>query len=493
MHHHGSRQNERLVHSDVAIAFKEYLSAGSSSFTVGIPREYGDRKFYFDTLHLVSDLFTIEAEADSVETPQEEGEILDYEMSLGVKFIVKENDFFDFEGTSFSPRATTKTPELMVNCNNHFEAKARPNGFVKSPFFWDWTDNRYDEEEFGTWDNYVQNVMAPAYYGVKYDPAIHFDALPKSVRDVDDSNNYLFPTVLSDVNVQHLRIRIQVAPNVTAYFSGPNELIEIGFTNAQLGARASNKNFAFVNSNNNRYSKFTALNEPTINLVRANTLKIRMKLTVDALQSKIQKISITRFEMKKNVGYSERMKTAMSEVKRETCLDVQFNYDPATTIFSFVFPTNEKMVIDVQIDPELASKMGFGLTTTINKDNASGQPVSEKIDVKKLEEQARILAFETNMVVVSDESTSANTTANLQHLFMAALFPSSIGTMDMSPTLWSSPPLMSIPTVYGNASNLVPAKFRLDRFLDHNHLIPLVWSTGAYVSGVLRGTYRSIL
>jgi len=492
-HSHGSRVAQQIVHSDVGIPFKEYLPAGTSTFTIGIPKEYGDRQFYFDSLHLVSDYYVVEAQEDNVETDQEMGEIIDYQLSLGVKFNVKDFDFFDFEGTSFSPTATVKTPDLMVNCNNHFELKGRPNGFVKCPFFFDWTDDRYDQEEFGTWDNYVQNVMALAYYGQKYDPALHFDALPASVRDVDNSNNYRFPTVLSDVNVDHIRIRLNVGPNVTTYFSSNNVLLNLGFTAEQLGTRAANRNFAFINNSNYGYITFTARDEPLTVLVKANTLQIRLKLTVEALQSRSQKISISRADMRKNVNFSDRVKAALSEIKRETCLDVQFNYDTATTIFSFVFPTNPKMMEDIDLDPELANKMGFGLITNINAENRSGQPVSEKVDVKKLEEKARSLVYETNMVVVSDESSSANTTANLQNLFMAALFPSSFGTLDMSPTSWSPPPLMPIPTVFGNSSNLVPAKFRLDRFIDHNILVRLSWSTGAYVSGVLRGTFRQRL
>ncbi len=40
--------------------------------------------------------------------------------------------------------------------------------------------------------------MAPAYYSEAYDPAKHFNALPRSARTVYNLNNYLIPTEMTE-------------------------------------------------------------------------------------------------------------------------------------------------------------------------------------------------------------------------------------------------------------------------------------------------------
>ena len=71
---------------------------------------------------------------------------------------------------------------------------------------------------------------------------------------------------------------------------------------------------------------------------------------------------------------------------------------------------------------------------------------------------------------------------------MAALYPTRFGTLEISPVeACFKQPTMKLPiTLYGTPI-MVPATFKLSRFLDNSELTNLIWTNGAYIFGVLRG------
>jgi hypothetical protein len=79
--------------------------------------------------------------------------------------------------------------------------------------------------------------MAPVYYGKAYDPAKHFNALPRLARNVFFVNNYLIPTEMTEEVLKNLRLRINIAPNSVGNFSTDSYLLSLGFDSSQYGKR----------------------------------------------------------------------------------------------------------------------------------------------------------------------------------------------------------------------------------------------------------------
>ena len=72
--------------------------------------------------------------------------------------------------------------------------------------------------------------MALVYYGEIYDPVKHYNALPPSARTIYGVNNYLFPTELTEDNLNNIRLRLNIAPNTNVNVSTNGHLREMGFS-----------------------------------------------------------------------------------------------------------------------------------------------------------------------------------------------------------------------------------------------------------------------
>ncbi len=86
------------------------------------------------------------------------------------------------------------TVDLVKQINTYYESN-KPTGIVTTPVFFDWVDFRFDSVTDNTYDEYYQ-TMAPCYYGESFDPAKHFNALPRLARKVFGVNNCLLTTLL---------------------------------------------------------------------------------------------------------------------------------------------------------------------------------------------------------------------------------------------------------------------------------------------------------
>ena len=133
------------------------------------------------------------------------------------------------------PTEIKLTADLIKQINTYYESN-KPTGIVSTPIFFDWIDLRFEKVTDKTFDEYYQS-MAPTYYGEDFDPAKHFNALPRSARKVFGVNNYLLPTLLVGEVLENVRLRINIAPNSFASFSTDTHLLSMGFDSSQYGNR----------------------------------------------------------------------------------------------------------------------------------------------------------------------------------------------------------------------------------------------------------------
>ena len=133
---------------------------------------------------------------------------------------------------------------------------------------------------------------------------------------------------------------------------------------------------------------------------------------------------------------------------------------------------------------DLATLLGYDAKDKIAQDDVPN-PRPDTIDVKEAGELSRTLAFDTGLVIVEVENIASNTTSGINNQFMASLYPNESGILTLSSTCYS-PPTIKIPS-FMTGSSVVPVTFRLSRFIQDHVLTPLVWKTGAFVNGELRG------
>jgi hypothetical protein len=343
-----------------------------------------------------------------------------------------------------------------------------------------------------TWDEFVQQLMAEEYYGKAYDPNLHYDALPASARTVPGANNYLFPTMLSRDVLDTLRFRINIAPNVMVVCSTDGQLLKMGFEESQLGPRRNRNRIVLSNPNTNGFYKIMALNEPSIVVIPKNPLNIFLDTVESNFATAQFNFAITTEKSYTNLNFID-LSAAMKKYAYDCNLMVGFNYDATTKKFRFEFPNNTNLEnITVVIPPELAERLGFGLQTDITRSNRTGTKVDDSEDISLTNDKARALTFDTSLVIVSYNDSSSMTTVGINDSYMAALYPSGLGSM-IIPAVEScfKPATMKLSkTLYGH-SGFVLANFKLSRFLDNSEFVNFIWNKGAYISGVLRGAKPS--
>ena len=469
----------------VYVPFKKRIPAGDSQFTVDVPQIYTDRNFFFSSLVLLPDFYSVEALVENLEEDQVLDTRIEYEISLKISF--KNTPSF-YPDTFIPSRDVTTTAELVAAINTFFELYKPAVGTSLGSFL-DWTDLRFNGD-VQTWDDWVQNVMAEVYYDEPYDPAKHFNALPTSARTVVGANNYAIPTNMTEETLENFRFRLVLAPNTNALFSTSGPLRNLGFRESQYGKRTGKGKFKIANEDISTFSFLVARSKQTQVLEKTTVFKMDLELASNDYISDSAVISVTKGESLKNANYLKILQDAMEVFSYETNVKIDVHYSEAEKTFSFVLPVDRGINFATLVVPkELAERLGFDFVTDISYDNKKGNPVSEDIDVKNTEEKARALGYDTGVVIVSNANIRSNTTAGINEEFMCSLYPTATGTFEI-PHLEScfKPATTKLPHFYTSSTGTVPALFKLSRFLDDSQLVELDWKNGAFVSGLLRGS-----
>ena len=471
---------------EVHVPFKKGIRAGHHTFTINVPSSYVNREFFFSSIVLMPDFYSIEAEKENLDNDDVLDTPIEYEIAFNTAFLASPAFFTN---TYQCPSSITLTKDIVKDFNNHFET-TKPTGTVRTSVFYDWIDLRFDGNFQTEWDQYVQVEMALVYYNKPYNASEHFNALPLSARSVHGANNYLMPTIMSDENREHFRFRLVQAPSVDVIFSTEVPMTSMGFNAQQMGDITGKKQYEILNEDISRFQITTAADEFDDKFSKKSIFKVSLRNHSKIYASQSILVRLTKEESFKNVNYLAMLKTAFETLSYESNLQLDLVYSAKQETFSFVFPVNNSIARSNLIVPtDLAARLGFGLVTAINSSNKDGDPVSQSIDISHTESKARALGYDTGVVIVSDANSPSNTTAGIPDKFMCSLYPTATGTFEIS--LLENcfkPPTTPLPKFHSSGTGYIPATFNLSRYLDNDELVNLEWKNGAFVSGLLRGT-----
>ena len=476
-------KRNKTLSDEVFVHFKTRLGTGQSQFTVNVPVIFSDRQFFFSSLVLLPDFYSLEALVEGIDDPDVYNTLIHYELQFKTNFLDKPNFYPD---EYVLPATVTTVMELVKSVNEFFEAH-KPTVASRLGFFLDWTDARF-EEETNQWDEWMK-TNALTYYNEPLNPEVHFNALPASARTVEGVNNYLFPTHLNDYDRSFIRFRIFLVPNANVFFSTDTQLQALGFSPNQIGELVTRKKYMWSNESNANFKIFEAEYEFTTRVSKTPAFKISLDTLNKNYLTEPVVVSIKKGDTLKNENYIEMMKKALDTFSYDSNLQLNIAYNKGEKTFTFGIPQDRAISRASLILPsELALRLGFNLVTEISFKNKKGEPVSDTIDVKQTEAKARALGYDTGVVLVSDANSSANTAAGISEKFMCSLYPTPTGTFEI-PVIEScfKPPVTTLPNFYDMNNNTVPAHFTLSRYLDDGSLVKLDWRNTAFVSGLLRG------
>jgi hypothetical protein len=235
---------------NINVPFRIKIPAGSSTFTVPVPKAFNDRLYHFSDLVLVADYYSLLAFDYGLDVQEELDEMVDYSFFLTCPMAASPY------GPDVVMPASVKTTLVTAKWINDKFEEIKPEGLIHLGMFFDWTDLRYVPSATQTWDDWIV-AMATSYYGVPYSPDLHFNKLPLSARTVKGSNNYLFPTTPTEEDEANIRFRMHLSPNAKIQCSTDGHLFDMGFSIPQIGNRIKSR-YNFINEESNRFAMIQA-------------------------------------------------------------------------------------------------------------------------------------------------------------------------------------------------------------------------------------------
>lgn len=479
--HEGVLKHKKHVY----VPFRINVPAGQSTFTIPVPKLFQNRLFFFSYLALVPDFYSDQAQAMDLDTDTELEEIINFEISIKNAYRSSTELYpLPYIPSQVNPNNVIG---LATSINSFFHVR-KPTGTFHLGFFIDWIDTRfYNPNITMSWDQYVQ-MMSMTFYGEDYNESKFFNILPPSARTVPGANNYLFPTQMTPDLLKFIRFRFNIAPNVIVSFPNERQLYRFGFTLEQIGD-VNVHQIRFRNENDNQFLMLEAIGPSDLITPIIQTFNVRLYLREKNFYSDLYTINMKKKFIFDNEQFEIVVKNVLKLIAESCNLIVDLNYKKDEEKFEFLFPENAIFdELTIVLDYALSERLGFKMVENITKLNSLGDKVGGLPDTKHIQEKARALAYDTSVVIVTDDNTGSNSTYGVDEQFMAALYPTSTGSLEIPASeLCYEPPTMELPTILTGKSSFILTTFRLNRFLDNNMLAKLVWKNGAFVYGVLRG------
>ena len=424
------------------ILFKTYVPPGSSSFHVIVTAASPVTKCKFSNLIVIPDYYSRKAAALDLDSPEAEGEMSTTDFHLTYQFL---DDFYSVESKYVLTDTIQSVGKWLKDFNTHFDS-VKPSGTLYPPIFFDWIHTDLGIEVEGLFG--VRERLTAA------------TLLPSSLSQ-SGLNPYLLP---SNVEMENVRLRIHIAPNVKMSFSTDGHLKGLGFSSVQIGKRRSLNQFIWENPTL-EYITLEAESSPQSTPIIANIGKVMLSPSRDLITSANRTLSMTRKDFGDNRILSETLQKVLKEIAIFTNIEVKLEY--ADGSFQFEFPANPNLRVAIHCEPQLAIRMGYGMVYQIHRNS-----------IHKLPNQEALKADAGTMAetLVKDTAILAVRQSNNVNSEVAHLFPTQSGTMALTDTAEFYLPRFR-PYVYS-------ASFELQTYDQHNP-VPLQWVTGAYVSGVL--------
>ena len=515
--------------------FFEEVEEGESSFTIFVPRNYGSytvpnvegsgsgdtkkREFYFSDFHLTPSFYSARAAQLG----------LDSDPANAKKFLMEFRFYFTVSPELFrtgpndnrqdikfmQENKIYQLDKLLQAINAYFEFR-KPEGFIHSPFFFDWCDKYWyknqedsiekyygeddEEEEEGDEifdferrliaDDEVTELLEKYYEDIATDanqtPILtkFLGGLEPSLRGLKEANHFKFPdAVLADpTRLSDIRIRMHVAPNIRASFSSNKLLVQLGFTKDKRGDK--NK-IIYDNDLAEGYMIYVA-DIPPRNLTIAatdNTILLGSLATNYGTAPRICEFDAQKF--KDNPQVHEVLKEKFAELSEISNLQMSLQYTDSESRFRIVYPASRFLTGRVICNIEFAERLGYGPITRLNP-NMFAQPVSKSDNIVDAETKSRALAFDTDMIIATLDSSSSSRTHGLEEPLLGTLLPTESGTYNMK--FQTAQRSVQLPTTgLGGGQFLTPFKVNLWSMKKGSEKMPLDWNVSFTVGGVLEG------
>lgn len=522
---HSSMLTGDLSSLSVYKPFFEEVSEGESSFTITVPRNFGSytspkhfngsnnsetkkREFYFSEFHLTPGFYSLRAAQLGLDTDNVNA--LPVEIIFRISYLLDKN-LYKLEGDKevkfdHMDRAY-RLDKLIKEINLYFELK-KPESITQSPVFVDWVDKNWfredpeEETDFESVYDYSTeadpDLLVPLhidrYYGdITYseegvlETKEFVNALEPSVRKIQGVNNYKFPSLalLSEDALSNIRLRIHIAPLTKILISSATLLNQLGFTESQYGVRGEGQKFVIPNNNTDEYTALIAEKPPVnINILGTNTTIIPRLIRHNS-QSDFKTVLTDMVSFSDNQTLFELLKKAFADVASETNIQVNLQYIENLKRFKIIFPQNPRISAEIRCDVDLSERLGYGPITKITQ-AMEAVPVGDTNSIVDAETKSRALAFDTDMIIATLDSSSSSRTHGLEEPLLATLLPTESGTYNMK--FQKAQRSVQLPTTgISGGQYMIPVKINLWAMKKGSQKIPLDWKVSFTVGGVLEG------
>ena len=475
-------KNEDVIN----IPFRKTIHAFGNTLTLELPREVvQDREISFQWITLAPGLWNdynvfLDNETEK-ELSEKNFDTISMSATMGKNIY---GPVFKSTTESYSAKSI-----LMKQISDHFGNNIQP-GFLRLPMFMDWTDARYNPAVDGLWDKYMAQ-MAAEYYGEPLQPK-HKGFLPESAR-LKFANDYQYPTKASKETIESLRYQICLGPNVTATWSTDAQLIEMGFSDEQRPRGKHNKIY-MSNPTFREWRIITATDYDTGTFTKDDTLEITAIPTAPFFESIKFTLGMEKSKEYKNASYEPEMKKIFDRMGLFTSMRFSFSYDKTTQKFTFCVPKNKNFDhLQINIDPELASRLGFGSTKKIDASAADAQgcivgtKVEDNINFKDADVKALTETMDTGVVNILDQNSTSYSTVGMTKKLLATLIPDGLGSMHLEPSFYKYPaPTTRIPNYLISSAPTVELNLLFQKITEENQIVDFDWKYKAVVAGSLR-------
>jgi len=454
---------------NVFVPFKMKLSPGESKFDLDIPDNVLDMKFSVTDLDLVPSFYSMQAAQMNLNEDVEFSAPFAEPMTLKMKFRKKYSDIPDFEGKK------EKVVEFIKDFNEHVELY-RPSYSFRTLAFIDWVLVNQENEQFpGNVNDHVRQ-NSDLLYQVP-DPAEFSNALPESVNDLVQSNDYVLPEEFD--TVENIRIRIWLAPYSKLLIRSQEIVDTLGF---QKQIDPKNKQF-LLNNPNAVWRVMIGKTKPLKTFVKTG-----WKITVGPLDipsSPIIYLMISKAMLTKPSLLAYEINEGLKTMEVKTNFSTKLFYTQLDGRYQFRFPDSKNVDAVVVLPKIAASTLGF-LDNSVNR-RTKCLPTAKDDDNLDTLKLCRALTIDTGAIVLTQSNLSANNLIGSTNHYVATLKPTTVGTMNLL-KLDSCTPVLNLDALNPSAT---PAhrivQFQMCTFDDDRNLKPLNWPCSGYLQGMLVG------
>lgn len=467
---------------NIYIPFRIYIPAGGSQFTIPLERHLlkEEYEFHFDTLLLMPDLYSKQAQTRDYDPPMENEFEHSYpfhlEFNYGPKYYSAEGDAHKYVQ---NPSSEVDLSTTLIGINKFFEGK-KAVGQKWPPVIVDWAMlpailSGKDANQ------YTRDSLYVTYQTKTDDPSLH-DWLPSGSR-MPGLNNYQFPTGDMDPMVYKLlRVRLHLAPNVEIGFSNEYLLKAFGFSIKQYNPKsAPNAQIKFFNSDPQNYLTIVGGGPPGT-LSPSNLNKISLYAHKKKLRSPDGVLTTKRGHLVKPDQLAEDYNRGFSSMAEKCLHSLSLSYTSATKKFKFTYPATEGLTTDIYLDPEVAEQLGYPRGTYKITQATEPSPVENTVDHISLYREMRTITYDVGLATVYHQDEIDYSHCQFADKVMANLYPTDDGILEMRCQSTIGPP-----TAYLSYFALPQLNFTVKRFSEASEPVPLCLPTGSYMIGHLVG------